>query len=315
MSRTATPEQLEIVNNRGRSIAHLFFDRVTNTPNREAFRFPDENEVWQSLTWAQAGEQVTRLAAGLVALGVEPEQRVAIVSGTRYEWIAADLAINAAAAATTTVYPTTGIEDEAYILSDSGSRVVFAEDDEQVKKLLEKKSELPDVIKVITFESALTDGDWIISLEDLDQLGTEHLTLNGSAVEDRVANIKPEDLATLIYTSGTTGRPKGVRLTHDSWSYEGAVIASQQILTVDDLQFLWLPMAHSFGKVLLSSQLAIGFPTAIDGRVPKIVDNLAIVKPTFMGAAPRIFEKAYGRIVGMTEEEGGVKLKIFKWAE
>ncbi|KQY58799.1 AMP-dependent synthetase [Aeromicrobium sp. Root495] len=315
MSRTATPEQLEIVNNRGRSIAHLFFDRVTNTPNREAFRFPDENEVWQSLTWAQAGEQVTRLAAGLIALGIEPEQRVAIVSGTRYEWIAADLAINAAAAATTTVYPTTGIEDEAYILSDSGSRVVFAEDDEQVKKLLEKKSELPDVIKVITFESALTDGDWIISLEDLDQLGTEHLTLNGSAVEDRVANIKPEDLATLIYTSGTTGRPKGVRLTHDSWSYEGAVIASQQILTVDDLQFLWLPMAHSFGKVLLSSQLAIGFPTAIDGRVPKIVDNLAIVKPTFMGAAPRIFEKAYGRIVGMTEEEGGVKLKIFKWAE
>ena len=315
MSRTATAEQLEIVKNRGRSIAHLFFDRVTTTPNREAFRFPDENEVWQSLTWAQAGEQVTRLAAGLIALGVEPEQRVAIVSGTRYEWIAADLAINAAAAATTTVYPTTGVEDEAYILSDSGSRVVFAEDDEQVKKLLEKKSELPDVIKVVTFESSLTDGDWIISLEDLDQLGTEHLTLNASAVEDRVANISPDDLATLIYTSGTTGRPKGVRLSHDGWTFEGAAIAAGAYIGPDDLEFRWLPMAHSFGKVLLTVQLHIGFAAAIDGRVPKIIDNLAIVKPTFMGAAPRIFEKAYGRIVGMVEEEGGAKLKIFKWAE
>ncbi len=106
-----------------------------------------------------------------------------------------------------------------------------------------------------------------------------------------------------------------MRLSHDGWTYEGAVMVAGGFLSIDDLQFLWLPMAHSFGKVLLTTQLAVGFATAIDGRVPKIVDNLAIVKPTFMGAAPRIFEKAYGRIVGMTEAEGGAKLKIFKWAE
>src|SRR4029078_3793581 len=95
--------------------------------------------------------------------------------------------------------------------------------------------------------------------------------------------IQPEQLATLIYTSGTTGRPKGVRLRHSSWTYEGAAIQAQQILGEDDLQFLWLPMAHSFGKVLLSTQLACGFATAVDGRVDKIIENLAIVKPTFMG--------------------------------
>ena len=315
MPQTATPEQLQLVENRARNVARMFYDRVEQTPNREAYRFPDENEVWHSLTWAQTGEEVDKIAAGLIALGLEPEQRVAIVSGTRYEWIFADLGVNAAGGATTTVYPTTIVDDEKYILADSASRVVFAEDDEQVKKLLEIRSELPDVVKVVAFESSLTDGDWIISLADLEQLGAEHLAANPDAVTARVDAIEPDHLATLIYTSGTTGRPTGVRLKHDGWTYEGAAIAAGGFLSADDLEFRWLPMAHSFGKVLLTTQLQVGFAAAIDGRVPKIVENLAIVKPTFMGAAPRIFEKAYGRVVGMMEEEGGAKLKIFRWAE
>lgn len=315
MPATATPEQLDFIEKRASNVAQMFYDRVEASPQREAYRFPDESDTWHSLSWAQTGEEVTRLAAGLIALGVEPEQRVAIASGTRWEWIFADLAINAAGAATTTVYPSTGIEDVAYILADSGSRVVFAEDDDQIKKLLEKKSELPDVAKVVTFDGTLTDGDWIIALSDLQQLGTDRLAQDADVVKDRVAAIQGSDLATLIYTSGTTGRPKGVRLRHDGWTYEGAAIVSGDFLSVDDLEFRWLPMAHSFGKVLLTVQLATGHACAVDGRVPKIVENLGIVKPTFMGAAPRIFEKAYGRIVAMVEEEGGAKLKIFRWAE
>lgn len=309
-----TPEQLETVKNRARSVGEMFYNRVKESPNNEAYRFPDENEKWQSLTWAETGEKVTRLAAGLVSLGIEAEQRVAIASGTRVEWILADLAINAAGAATTTVYPSTMSDDVSYILSDSDSRIVFAEDDEQVAKLREKHSELPSIIKVVVFEGT-TDGDWVIGLDDLEKAGDAYLQDHPKVIEERVAATTGDSLATLIYTSGTTGRPKGVRLSHDGWTYEGAVMVAGDFLTIDDLQFLWLPMAHSFGKVLLTTQLAVGFATAIDGRVPKIVDNLAIVKPTFMGAAPRIFEKAYGRIVGMTEAEGGAKLKIFKWAE
>ncbi len=313
-SVVATPEQLEVIENRSPSVARMFYDRVEKSANREAYRYPDENEVWHSLTWAETGEHVTRLAAGLVALGIQPEERVAIASGTRYEWIFADLAINAAAGATTTVYPSTAAEDVAYILADSGSRIVFAEDDEQIKKLSEKRSELPDVMKVVTFDGQV-DGDWVIGFDDLEQLGTELLEKDPKVVEQRVAAIEPGDLATLIYTSGTTGRPKGVRLSHGGWTFEGAALEAGGFLGEDDLELRWLPMAHSFGKVLLTAQLAEGFACAIDGRVPKIVENLAIVKPTFMGAAPRIFEKAYGRIVGMVEEEGGAKLKIFRWAE
>ncbi|KAA1399957.1 AMP-dependent synthetase/ligase [Aeromicrobium ginsengisoli] len=310
----ATPEQIEIVNDRAPSMGAAFFSRVEQSGPREAYRYPDEDENWHSMTWSETGERVTRLAAGLVSLGIEPEERVAIASGTRLEWILADLAVLAAGAATTTVYPSTMSDDVAYILADSDSRIVFAEDDEQVAKLREKHSELPSIIKVVVFEGT-TDGDWVIGFDELEKLGEAYLEQHPTVVQDRVAATKPDSLATLIYTSGTTGRPKGVRLSHDGWTYEGAVIVSGGFLSEDDLQFLWLPMAHSFGKVLLSTQIAIGFPTAIDGRVPKIVDNLAIIKPTFMGAAPRIFEKAYGRIVGMAEAEGGAKLKIFRWAE
>ncbi|MCL8251216.1 AMP-dependent synthetase/ligase [Aeromicrobium fastidiosum] len=309
-----TPEQLAVIEGRPTSVSAMFFDRVRKSGSREAYRYPDANETWQSLTWSQTGDRVTRLAAGLVSLGIASEERVAIASGTRLEWILSDLAINAAGAATTTVYPTTMADDVAYILADSDSKVVFAEDDEQVAKLRAKHSELPSVGKVVVFDGT-TDGDWVISFDDLEALGEKHLADHPTVVEDRVAALTGDSLATLIYTSGTTGRPKGVRLAHDGWVYEGYVMVAADILTEDDLQFLWLPMAHSFGKVLLSTQLAIGFATAIDGRVPRIVDNLAIVRPTFMGAAPRIFEKAYGRIIGMTESEGGAKLKIFRWAE
>ena len=303
---------VSVIENRAPNVGRQFFDRVAETPDREAYRYP-RGDGWESKTWRETGDHVTRLAAGLVALGLQPEQRVAIASSTRFEWILADLAVMCAGGATTTVYPSTMAEDVGYILADSESRVVFAEDDVQIAKLAERKPELPYVDKVVTFDGT-TDGDWVIGLGDLEKLGEEELQRNPSVVEERIDATTAESLATLIYTSGTTGRPKGVRLKHRSWTYEGAAIAAQGILSQDDLQFLWLPMAHSFGKVLLSTQLACGFPTAVDGRVDKIIDNLAVVRPTFMGAAPRIFEKAYARIITMQAAEGGVKEKLFNQA-
>ncbi|VXB24701.1 AMP-dependent synthetase/ligase [Nocardioides sp. AX2bis] len=302
------------------NVAVQFLDRVKASGSAEAFRFP-RGESWQSVTWDEAGKRVRRLAAGLVALGVTPEQRVGIASNTRYEWVLADLAVMCAGGATTTVYPSTNAEDTAYILSDSDSHVVFAEDAEQLAKLRGRRAELPALTKVIAFSDH--DGgptgdddadDWVISMDTLAALGDERLAAEPGLIDDIAASIQPDQLATLIYTSGTTGKPKGVRLKHRSWVYEGEAIKAQGILDETDLQFLWLPMAHSFGKVLLSTQMACGFATAIDGRVDRIVDNLGVVKPTFMGAAPRIFEKAHGRIVTMTASEGGAKKKIFDQA-
>ncbi len=289
--------------------ATQFHERVEKSANEKAFSYP-VGEEWQWVTWGEAGEKVDKLAAGLLSLGIEPGQRCGIVSNTRYEWVLADLAIMGAAGATTTVYPSTNEEDTAYILADSESRVVFAEDDGQIAKLKARKAELPHVGRVIVFDGT-PDGDWVIGLDDLTALGEAYLAEHPGVIEETATSIKPEDLATLIYTSGTTGRPKGVRLRHRSWVYEGEAIKATGILSTDDLEFRWLPLAHSFGKVLMSIQLAVGYPAAIDGRVEKIVDNLGVVKPTFMGAAPRIFEKAYARIITMQASEGGAKEKIF----
>src|SRR5688500_10026188 len=175
------------------NVAVQFLDRVAKSPDREAFRYP-KGDGWESVAWKQAGDEVSRLAAGLLALGIEPEQRVGIVSGTRYEWILADLAIMCAGAATTTVYPSTNEEDTAYILADSECQVVFAEDDQQLAKLKARKSELPHVKKVVTFDGT-PDGDWIIALADLEKLGEEHLAANPGVIEDTAQAIKGDQLA------------------------------------------------------------------------------------------------------------------------
>src|SRR5271157_5614768 len=300
------------VQRRAPSVAQMFVDRVAATPHAEAFRFRD-HDTWVSVTWRQVDERVRHISAGLIALGIAPEDRVALASSTRYEWVLVDYAVMCAGAATTTVYPKTTAGDVAFIVANSGSRVVVAEDQIQVDKLLEHRAELPDVQKVVVIDGQ-GDGDWVITLDELEQLGKQVLAQSPSAVDDRVHDIRPGQLASIIYTSGTTGTPKGVRLTHGAWTYTAAAVDALNILGPEDLGLLWLPLAHSFGKVMLALPLLIGFPTVIDGRVEKVGENLAAVRPTFMGAVPRIFEKTHARIEGMIAEEGGLKKRIYDWA-
>jgi long-chain acyl-CoA synthetase len=311
MTDVAT-DRAELVKERPASVGRMFLDRVEATPNREAFRHRVGDE-WRSLTWQETKDQVWRISAGLLSLGVEAEQRVAIASSTRVEWVLADLGIMCAGAATTTVYPSTTPDDVAYILGDSGSRVVFAEDDTQVAKVLDHRASLPDLVGVVVFDGT-GDDDLVVTLAELEERGRALLAERPTAVDDAVAAVGREDLATLIYTSGTTGRPKGVRLVHDNWTYEGVAIDALEILHPDDVQYLWLPLSHSFGKVLEAAQLRVGFASAIDGNLDRIVDNLGVVQPTFMAGAPRIFEKVRARVITTAQGEGGAKAKIFDWA-
>ena len=174
---------------------------------------------------------MTEWAAGLIAMGVQLEDRVAIASTTRVEWILADLAIICAGGATTTVYPTTIAEDVAYILTDSGSSIVFAENAEQVAKLQAVRSEIPGVQHVIALTGEGSEDGWVITTDDLAAKGREWLSATPDLVHSRIDQLGPESLAVVIYTSGTTGRPKGVRLVQDSVVYEGAVIEAMGTLT------------------------------------------------------------------------------------
>ncbi|GMV39037.1 MAG: AMP-dependent synthetase [Myxococcales bacterium] len=295
------------------SVAHMFRHRVGASANLESFSYP-KGDGWEALTWKQLGDKVRTVACGLRALGIEDDDRVGIVCGTRVDWLYADIAINCAGGATTTIYPSSTPDDSAYILADSGSVLCFAEDAGQLKKLQGVRSAIPTVRNVIVMDGAGTDDGWAISWAELEKRGTAWDAANPGQYDAIIDRITPDRLATLIYTSGTTGKPKGVELTHDCWLYTGEALDEVKILTSDDKQFLWLPLSHSFGKMLETIVIAIGIPTAVDGRLDKIVDNLAVVQPTFMAAAPRIFEKVYNKVVSGAQQAGGAKLKIFKWA-
>ncbi|MET8613492.1 AMP-dependent synthetase/ligase [Streptomyces misionensis] len=310
-----------LIENRPPSVAALFLERVAATPDAEAYRYPvppasgQGPDDWKSLSWAGAAERVYAIAAGLIELGLRPEQRVALASSTRVEWILADLGIMCAGGATTTIYPQTNADESAFILSDSESRVLIAEDAAQVAKAAEKRAELPELTKVVVIDPAGVDGDdWVITLDELEKRGAAHLEQHPELIKERVGALAKDQLATLIYTSGTTGRPKGVRLPHDNWSYMARAISATGLLGPDDVQYLWLPLAHVFGKVLTSGQIEIGHVTAVDGRVDKIIENLPVVRPTYMAAVPRIFEKVYNGVAAKAREGGAAKYKIFQWA-
>lgn len=296
------------------SFGRLIMDRVKASGSKEAFKAPNPDGSWRSITWQETYDSAVAAAAGLVALGVELEQRVSIASNTRYEWIVADYAVMLAGAATTTVYPTTGEEDVAYILSDSDTKVLIAEDQEQADKALNRpEGSLPDLHTVV-----LIDGDGngsnVLSWAELEAKGRELLQENPGIVEERVDATGPDGLATLIYTSGTTGKPKGVELTHGNWTYEGCALEETQIIIPEDMIYLWLPLSHSFGKVVMSVHLKVNCVMAVDGRVPELANNLRVLRPTLMPAVPRIFEKINAGIVAKANAEGGMKAKIFNWA-
>ncbi|MGW1548058.1 AMP-dependent synthetase/ligase [Streptomyces sp. NPDC002346] len=315
-----------LIDNRPPSVATLFIDRVAATPDGEAYRYPVPSatgqgaDEWKSLSWAQAAERVYAIAAGLIGLGVEPEERVALSSATRVEWVLADLGVMCAGAATTTIYPSTNAEESSFILADSESRVLIAEDAGQLAKARECRADLPNLTHVIVIDPDGVEPDaadpegWVLSLADLEARGAELLAKNPGAVKERVDAITADQLATLIYTSGTTGRPKGVRLPHDNWSYMAKATVATGLITEDDVQYLWLPLAHVFGKVLTSGQIEVGHVTAVDGRIDKIIENLPVVQPTYMAAVPRIFEKVYNGVASKARAGGGAKYKIFQWA-
>ena len=297
------------------SLAELLARRVRDTPDREAYRYP-VGDQWRSMTWRQSGERARAIAAGLLSLGLDREDRVGILCNTRVEWLLADLGVLSAGGATTTVYPSSTAEECAYILADSAARYAFVEDAAQLAKLVAHRAGLPGLARVILIDGTPGDAqrDWVMTLAELEAAGAAHLERDPRAVDDVVAGIQGEQLATLIYTSGTTGKPKGVRLVHECWAYCADAIEATRLWVADDVQYLWLPMSHSFGKVLMAGHIASGSVTAVDGRIPKLVDNLAVVKPTLLSAVPRIFEKVYNKILDNAKQGGVLKHRIFLWA-
>ena len=297
-----------------RSVVHLFQHRVESSADREAMSGRRDGQ-WYSLTWREADLRVRAVACGLLSLGLQKGERAAILATSSPEWVIADLGILSAGGATSTLYTSNTAEESAYILENSGARFCFVENPAQEAKVREVRGEVGSVEKLILMNGAPVAGDgWTIPLPELESRGAKWDADHPGAFDRVASSVGPEDLATLIYTSGTTGRPKGVMLTHDNWVFEAETLDDLNLLGPADQQMLFLPLAHSFGKVLEVVFIALGVPTAIDGVIDDLVPNLAVVRPTVMAGVPRVFEKVYNRVVTGAREGGAVKYRIFQWA-
>src|SRR3954451_21877318 len=170
------------------SLAELLARRVRDTPDREAYRYP-VGEQWRSMTWRQSGERIRAIAAGLLSLGLDREDRVGILCNTRVEWLLADLGVLSAGGATTTVYPSSTAEECAYILADSAARYAFVEDAAQLAKLAAQRAGLPRLVRAILIDGAPAEAqrDWVLTLSDLEAAGAAHLARDPHQVDDAIA--------------------------------------------------------------------------------------------------------------------------------
>jgi long-chain acyl-CoA synthetase len=297
-----------------RSVVELFQHRVASTPGAEAMSGRRGGQ-WYTITWGETAQRVRTVACGLLSLGFQKGERAAILATSSPDWVIVDLAILSAGGATSTIYTSNTAEECAYILTDSGARFCFVENPEQEAKIREVRGQLGGVAKLILMngEPAADDG-WTITIGELERLGAAWDAEYPGGFDQAASSTGPKDLATLIYTSGTTGKPKGVMLTHDNWVFEADAIGDIGVLKPDDKQFLFLPLAHSFAKVLEVAFIRAGVTTAIDGVIDDVAANIAAVRPTLMPGVPRIYEKLYNRVVTGAKEGSPLKYKIFQWA-
>ncbi|HYG69057.1 MAG TPA: long-chain fatty acid--CoA ligase, partial [Anaeromyxobacteraceae bacterium] len=269
--------------------------------------------AWAEVSWADMARRARAVADGLAALGVRPGDRVAVIGETQLEWILADLGILGAGGITVTIYQSNKPADCAYILEDSGARFIFCDTAAQVAKIREVRHQLPGLEGIIRAEGPATDG-FERTLTDLEKMGAEYRRTNEGAHAQRLAVIGLDDPASFIYTSGTTGNPKGVVLTHGNWVYEAQAVEQLKLIGSDDLVLMFLPMAHSFAKVIEAVWFACGATVAFVEALDKVVENAGEIRPTVMPSVPRIFEKAYNAVISKGMEAPGLKGKLFAMA-
>ena len=265
-------------------LADAVFSRAAANPDDVMLRRRSAAGQWEDVTAGQFSTQVSALAKGLIAAGIEPGDRVALMSGTRYEWTLADYAIWAAGAVTVPVYETSSAEQVEWILSDSGARAAIAETDKHAEIISGLKGRLPDLGQL-----------WRIT--SLDELAATGASVTDQQLHEHRALRHASDLATIIYTSGTTGRPKGCELSHRNLlsAVRNAVHGALPELfeTAGDGTLLFMPLAHVFARIIQIGCVESGAILGHWEDTASVSDGLREFHPTFLLAVPRVFEKVY----------------------
>jgi long-chain acyl-CoA synthetase len=264
-----------------------------------ALRFPRDGAM-HDISFRELAARAQAIAGGLIGLGVQPGDRVAILGSTRPEWTIADCGALSAGATVVPIYHTNSPEECAYVLSHSGARVLICEDAEQLRKIESVRHELPDLEHVFT----MVPVDGAAPLDGLD----------GDA---EIVEVAPSDPATIVYTSGTTGPPKGCVLTHANCV---ATMRMYEEQLRDELRpgvvtFMFLPLAHSLARVVQFVTLDVGATLAFWSGDPKrLLDDIAEARPMYLPSVPRVFEKIHARALAAVEEASPVRRRLFNWA-
>jgi long-chain acyl-CoA synthetase len=297
------------------TLARMFWSRVEQSGDRPAQQFK-QGGAWKTITWRQVGETVQELALGLIALGRQKGEAVALLSSSRAEWVQADFAILSAGCITVPIYPSYPPHLIAYVVNDSQAKTLIVEDAMQLAKALEGRAKMDGLEQIVVMSGydAPQPPETVLTWETLRRLGREHRAAHQSTLAERVASTTPEDVATIVYTSGTTGPPKGVVQTHGN--HMAALRASHQANPVQEgwIHLLFLPLAHSFARLESFLGPHEGLTTAFAENLDKVGDNLKEVRPHFICSVPRVYEKVYGKILGGVEAGSPLKKRIFHWA-
>jgi long-chain acyl-CoA synthetase len=260
-------------------------------------------------SYRELGQAAREIAGGLIALGIEAGDRVAVLGETRPEWTLADFGVMCTGAALVPVYHTNSPDECQYVLEHSEARAILCENADQFAKVEQVRAQLPKLEHVITFEPVGGDA---ISLSHLRALG---LTVDPDALSQRAHDIRPDDLATIIYTSGTTGPPKGCMVTHGNWTSTIRMYEERLELSAGDpiVIFLFLPLAHALARIIQFVSLDVGGTLAYwSGSAARLIDDIAATQPTHVPAVPRVFEKIHTKAAGEVQENGSaLKREIF----
>lgn len=274
--------------------------------------FPKEDSLagkidgeWVKYSTEEVIDLANKLSSGMLNLGIEPDDKIAIISNNRPEWIIADLAITQIGAISVPIYPTISEKDYAYIFNDSEVKIAFVSDKELLEKVRKAQNSSPNLKSVFSFDEIEDTTHWR-------QLCAEKT--QNEKIEKLKSEIKPDDLATLIYTSGTTGKPKGVMLSHQNIASNA--IASKERLPVDSdaRSVSFLPLCHVYERMLSYLYIYTGVSVYFAESLDTIGRDIKEVEPQVFTAVPRVLEKVYDKIVAKGSDLSGIKKKLFFWA-